>query len=205
MLIEHRGFSPLVDPSAYIAPTAVLVGKVQAGPHSRFMYGAVVDAEGSEIRIGECTIICENAVLRATAAGEREFPVLVGDHAFVSPHATLLGCVVESCTYIATGATVLHGATVRKGAAVAVGALVHARTVVPEGFLVLPNTIAIGDPVRLFSTEEKDALAEALRSLGFARAAFGVDLPYGAERYRRAAQTRSREFESHFDDQVVRH
>ncbi|HUW63604.1 MAG TPA: acyltransferase [Spirochaetia bacterium] len=205
MLIEHLGFRPLVDPSAYIAPTAVLVGKVQAGPRARVMYGAVVDAEGSEVQIGECAIICENAVLRATAAGERDFPVLVGDHAFIGPHATLLGCVVEPCAYIATGATVLHGAIVRKGGAVAVGALVHARTVVPEGFLVPPNTIAIGDPLELFSPDEKEALAEAIKSLGFAKAAFGVEAAWGdrAERYRQSSEVRSREFGSHFDDKMI--
>ena len=86
------------------------------GPRARVMYGAVLDSEGSRINLGECTIVSENAVLRATAAGDTDHPVLVGDHVFVSPHATLLGCTIEPCSYVATGATLLQGATVHSGA-----------------------------------------------------------------------------------------
>ena len=102
MLIKHRGFEPVLDSSVFVAPTAVLVGRLHIGQRSRIMYGAILDSEGSTIEIGECTIICENAVLRATASGDVDHPVLIGDHVFISPHATVLGCTVELCSYIAT-------------------------------------------------------------------------------------------------------
>ncbi len=69
----------------------------------------------------------------------------------------------------------LHGAIVRSGAAVAVEALVHANSVVPQGFFTPPNTAAIGDPVELYGPDDKEALAEAIRSVGFAKSAFGVE------------------------------
>lgn len=194
-----------MDPSAFVAPTAALVGRVRVGPRSRIMYGAVLDSEASYVEVGECAVICENAVLRATAAGHGEHPVIVGDHVFISPHATLLGCTVEPSSYVATGATVLQGAVIGSGAAIAVGAVVHARTVVPGEFFVPPNTIAVGDPVRLYSPDEKEPLAEAIKAIGFARQAFGV----GAEwedrktRYKQATEVRSEEFESHFDDVIL--
>jgi carbonic anhydrase/acetyltransferase-like protein (isoleucine patch superfamily) len=205
MLVKHRGFEPVVDSSAFVAPTAVLAGNVRVGSRSRIMYGAVLDSEGSRVEIGECTIICENAVLRATACGNTEYPVHVGDHVFISPHATLLGCTVEPCSYIATGATVLQGAIVHSGAAVAVGALVHAKTVVPSGFFVPPNTIAIGDPVKLYSPDEKEALADVIKSVGFAKIAFGAEAQWEdrLSRYKQATEVRSKEFESHFDDVVL--
>ncbi|WP_329584822.1 hypothetical protein OG298_00325 [Streptomyces sp. NBC_01005] len=94
MRIRHQGHVPQVHPTAYVAPVATLVGDVRIGPRARVMYGAVLDAEGSRIEIGEASVICENAVLRASAvAGEQ--PVLLGDHVFVGPHATLLGCAVD--------------------------------------------------------------------------------------------------------------
>ena len=98
MLIKHRGFEPVFDSSVFVAPTAVLVGRLHVGRRSRIMYGAILDSEGSRIEIGECTIICENAVLRATASGDVDHPVLIGDHVFISPHATVLGCTVEPCS-----------------------------------------------------------------------------------------------------------
>jgi carbonic anhydrase/acetyltransferase-like protein (isoleucine patch superfamily) len=205
VLIRHRDREPVVDPSAFIAPTAVLAGNVQVGPRARVMYGAILDSEGSRVDIGESTIVCEYAVLRATAAGDVDHPVVVGDHVFISPHATLLGCTVAPCSYIATGATVLQGATVHAGAVVAVGAVVHAMTVVPSGFFVPPNTIAIGDPLTLYSPADKEALAAAIKSIGFARTAFGIATAWEdrVARYRQATEVRSQEFESHFGDVIL--
>ncbi len=204
MLIKHRGFEPAVDPSVFVAPTAVLVGRVRVSKDSRIMYGAVLDSEGSEVKIGECSIICENAVIRATESGDREHPVLIGNNVFVSPHATLLGCTIEPCVYIATGVTVLHGAVIHSGAVVAVGAFVHARTVVPSEFFVPPNTIAIGDPVKLFSPDQKDALADAIKANRFAETAFGIDAGWEDRilRYTQTTEVRSKEFGSHFGDIV---
>jgi carbonic anhydrase/acetyltransferase-like protein (isoleucine patch superfamily) len=202
MLIRSRGADPVVDPSVFVAPTSALVGRVRVAARARVMYGAVLDAEGSRVEVGECTIVCENAVLRATAEGEREQPVELADHVFVGPHATLLGCRVEPCAYLATGATVLHGAVIGSGAVVAVGALVHANTVVPGGLFVPPNAVAVGDPVRVFGPPDADALAEAIRSVGFASSAFNVQTAWEdrVARYREAAEVRSGEFGAHHDD-----
>ena len=204
MMIKHRGFAPVVERSAFVAPTSVLVGHVRVNGRARIMYGAVLDSEGSSIEVGECTIICETAVLRATGTGDVEHPVTVGDHVFISPHATLLGCAVEHCSYIATGATILHGAVVHSGAVIAVGALVHARTVVPKEFFVPPNTIAIGDPMKIYSPGDS-SVPDAIRSIAFARTAFGVkaDWEDRISRYTQTTEVRSKEFESHFVDVVL--
>ncbi len=205
MLVRHRGFEPLVDPSAFVAPTAVLVGRVRVGPRSRIMYGAILDSEGSRIEIGECTVICENAVLRATASGDEEYPVIIGNHVFIGPHATLLGCTIESCCYIATGATVLQGATALSGVVVAVGSLVHAMAVVPNDYFIPPNTVAIGDPIKLYGSGDKEALADAIKSIGFAKVAFGVETSWEdrLKRYQEIAEVRSKEFGAHLDDVIL--
>lgn len=53
LLIEHRGKSPHIDRSAYIAPNAVISGDVRIGAHSRVLFGAVLTAEGGPVVIGE--------------------------------------------------------------------------------------------------------------------------------------------------------
>jgi carbonic anhydrase/acetyltransferase-like protein (isoleucine patch superfamily) len=205
MLIKHRGFEPQVDASVFVASNATLVGKINIGPKSRVMYGAVIDSEGSEIEIGECSIICENAVIRATASGDVGHPVSIGDHVFISPQTTLIGCTVEPYSYIATGATVLQGAKIHKGAIVAVGAFVHAKAAIPSEFFVPPNTIAIGDPVRIFSPDEKETLVDAIRSIGFTKIAFDVEsrVHDRLSVMKKATEIRSKEFESHFDDEIL--
>ena len=204
-LISHRGKRPQVDAGAYVAPNAVLVGDVRVGPKARIMYGAVLDAEGSYVEVGKGAVICEHAVLRATAVGDREHVVRVGEDAFVGPHATLLGCMVEASAYIATGATVLHGAVVGAGAVVAVHGLVHANTQLPGEFLVSPNTVALGDPVRLFSADDREALVEAIKTVNFVRTAFGVETSWEDRlaRYRQATRVRAEEFAAHRDDVVL--
>jgi carbonic anhydrase/acetyltransferase-like protein (isoleucine patch superfamily) len=193
-----------VDPSAYVAPSAELIGRVTVGARARVLSGAVLDAEGSRIDVGECAIVCEHAVLRATAVGDQDHPVLVGDHAFVSPHTTLLGCRVEAATYVATGATVLHGARVEAGAVVAVGALVHGGTVLPNGFFLAPGMIAIGRPVATYAPGDP-SLPEAIKGVGFAGRAFGVSTEWEDRiaRYREIAEVRSTEFGAHAGDEVV--
>ncbi len=204
MIVKNRGAVAEIDKSAFVAPNATLVGRVRVGHNSRIMYGATLDSEGSRIEVGEYTIICENATLRATAVASVEHPVLLGDHVFVSPHATLLGCKIERASYIATGATVLHGAVVQKGSVVAVGGFVHAKTVIPSGFLVPPYMIAIGDPVRLYSPNDKE-LPEAIKANEFSKEAFGVDTEWNnlIEKYIEVTNVRSDEFRSHLDDEVI--
>ncbi len=205
IIIKHRGFEPKFDSSVFVAPTAAVIGNISIKKDSRIMYGAVLDSEGSKIEIGECSIICENAVLRATASGDREYPVIIGDHVFVSPQSTLIGCKVESNSYIATGATILQGAIVQSGAAVAVGAFVHANTVVPANSFIPPNNIAIGDPIKIYRPKDQEALTKAIKSIEFAKVAFNVDTKWENrfERYRQATMVRSKEFENHFNDEII--
>jgi len=205
MLIRHRDAEPFVDPTAWVAPNATLVGDVRVGPGARVLYGAVLDAEGSRVEVGESAIVSEHAVLRATAVTDAETPVSVGHHAFVGPHATVLGATVGPCAYLAAQTTVLHRAVLGSGASVAVGALVHARTVLPDEFFVPPHTTAIGDPVRVLSPDRVDELAEAIRDTEFADAAFGVRTEWTdrVTRYRQVAEVRSAEYAAHVDDTVV--
>jgi carbonic anhydrase/acetyltransferase-like protein (isoleucine patch superfamily) len=205
MLMRHRGITPSVDASAYVAPTAVLVGDVRVGPSARIMYGAVLDAEGSRIIVGEACVITEQAVLRATAAGDADRPVQLGDHVFVGPHATLLGCALDRCVYVGTGATVLHGATIAAGAVIAVGALVHARTEVPLELFVPPHTLAIGAPARILTPDRADEVAAAIREANFAGAAFGVHAAWDDRitRYEQTAEVRVTEFGAHRGDEIL--
>lgn len=203
MLIRHRGKEPRVDPSAYLAPNATLVGDVRVGAHARVMYGAVLDAEGSRVDIGAYTIVSEHAVLRATAVTDA--PVVLADHVFVGPHATVLGARVAEAAYLAANATVLQTATVGAGACVAVGALVHARSVLPREFFLPPHTTAVGEPAEVFGPDRTDELAGAIADVGFADAAFGVRTAWTdrVSRYREATEVRSAEYAAHADDEVI--
>jgi carbonic anhydrase/acetyltransferase-like protein (isoleucine patch superfamily) len=205
MLIRHRNAEPRVDPTAWVAPNATLVGDVRVGPGARVLYGAVLDAEGSRVEVGENVIVSEHAVLRATAVTDTETVVSVGDHVFIGPHATVLGAAVGPCVYLAAQVTVLHLARLGAGSCAAVGSLVHARTVLPDGYFVPPHSTAVGDPVRVLSADRSEELADAIRDTAFADAAFGVRTEWmdRVTRYRQVAEVRSAEYAAHADDTVV--
>lgn len=177
---------------------------MQIGARARVMYGATLDAEGSHIEVGEATVICENAVLRASAVSAAAQPVVTGDHVFVGPHATLLGCLIDRCAYLATATTVLQTARVGAGAVVAVGGLVHAGTVVPDEIFVPPHMLAVGDPLRLLAPGDQDVPA-AVREVGFASVAFGVDAEWTdrIRRYERSTEVRVEEFGAHVHDELL--
>lgn len=87
----------------------------------------------------------------------------------------------------------------------AVGALVHARTVLPDEFFVPPHTTAIGDPVTIYTPDQVGEVAAAIRDLGFASAAFGVQARWEdrISRYEQVAEVRSAEFAAHAEDEVT--
>jgi carbonic anhydrase/acetyltransferase-like protein (isoleucine patch superfamily) len=205
MIIKHRGIEPQIDPSAYIAPNATIVGNVTIGPKTKIMFGAIINSEGSEISIGESTIISENAVVRATAEGNENHSVNIGRNVFIGPHTTILGTTLEPYSYIATGVTVLQGSKICSGSLIAVGALIHANTRIPKDSLIPPYIIAIGDPVQLFSPDQIEKVGEAIMSLGFANIAFNIDVTGKTrdEIYKETTLVRSKEYEAHFSDMVI--
>ena len=79
MIIKHRGFKPKYESSVFIAPTAVVIGKVSIGKVSRVMYGSILDSEGSRVEIGECSIICEKDYFIHVLAGRYSHMPLTGE------------------------------------------------------------------------------------------------------------------------------
>jgi carbonic anhydrase/acetyltransferase-like protein (isoleucine patch superfamily) len=188
MLIEHNGQRPVVDPSAYVAPTAVLSGDVRVGAETRILFGAVLTAEGGPVVVGSHCIVMENAVVR----GSKRHPVAVGDHVLIGPRAYLTGCTVEDQAFLATGATVFNGARICRRAEVRINGLVHLQTVLPSGGLVPIGWVAVGDPAEILPASEHDRIWQIQRKLDFPRVVWGVEdwqdsmLPDVLERYSRA-------------------
>ena len=75
MIIEYRGKRPKVDPSAFVAPNAVLIGDVEVGPSSSIWFGAVLRGDNGPIRIGARTSIQDNAVVHVSEGGATQYPV----------------------------------------------------------------------------------------------------------------------------------
>lgn len=171
MLLTHLGHTPVIDPDAWVAPTATVCGKVRIGAGCRVMHGAQIIAEGSGIELGECVIVLENAVLRSTA----DHALSIGKHCLVGPGAHVVGCTVADDVFIATGASVFHGAQLGQGCEVRINAVVHLRTRVPAGETVPIGWVAVGDPLRILPPDQHEAIWAAQAPLNFPKFVYGFE------------------------------
>jgi carbonic anhydrase/acetyltransferase-like protein (isoleucine patch superfamily) len=129
----------LVDPAAWIAPSAVVLGDVTIGPESTVWYHAVIRGDTDAIRIGRQTNIQDGCVLHADAG----MPCTLGDRVTVGHGAIVHGATVEDDCLIGMKAVVMNGAKIGKGSIVAVGAIVTEGTDIP------PGSIAMGQPAKV--------------------------------------------------------
>ena len=174
MLYEHLGARPRIHDTAVIAPTAVLSGDVEIGPHCQVLHGAVITAEGGPITLGEHVIVMENALIRATAADS----VHIGSHTLLGTLASIAGATIGEEVFLASGARVFNGAHIGARSEIRVNAIVQRRAALPEGTVVPIGWVATGDPVQLYSPD----LARSGRS--HRRRAAGARLPRSRVRRR---------------------
>ena len=196
MLVEHRGRSPSVDPSAYVAPNAVLCGDVTVGPDTRVLFGAVVTAEDGRVEIGARCVLMENALVRA-----RELhPATIGDDVLVGPHAHLNGSVVGDGCFIATGAALFPGSRLGRDVEVRINGVVHVNSVLDDGALVPIGWVALGNPAKIIAPWDHEEIWRIQEALDFPRTVYG--LPRGASA-RERMERQTAWFGAHRDDRVI--
>jgi carbonic anhydrase/acetyltransferase-like protein (isoleucine patch superfamily) len=130
---------PSVDPTAWIAPGACVVGEVTVGAGASLWYGVVARADRERIEIGESTNVQDGCVLHADPG----LPLVLGDRISVGHRAVVHGAVIEDDVLIGMGAVVLNGARIGAGSIVGAGACV------PEGMVVPPRSLLLGVPARV--------------------------------------------------------
>jgi carbonic anhydrase/acetyltransferase-like protein (isoleucine patch superfamily) len=136
-LFEFEGVAPKVHPTAWIAPTATLVGDVTVEENASVWYGVVIRADFGPILIRAGANIQDNSVLHGGPEGTE-----IGPGATVGHTCVVHGCVVGEQALVGNGATVQDGAKIGKRALVAAGA-----TVTP-GMEIPPETVAMGSPAK---------------------------------------------------------
>jgi carbonic anhydrase/acetyltransferase-like protein (isoleucine patch superfamily) len=170
MLIEHRGTTPVIADSAYVAATAVVSGAVTLGAGVRVLHGAVLSAEDGAITVGENSIVMEHALVRGRAGHE----VHIGHSVMIGPHAHVNGAVINDGAFIATGASVFSGATVGAGAEVRINAVVQVNTSVEAGAVVPIGWVAVGSPAQVFPPERHEEIWAIQRNLDFVGTVYGA-------------------------------
>ena len=134
-LYSLDGHRPELPPAgeAWIAPTAVLIGRVRIAPGASVWWGAVLRGDNELIDVGPGSNVQDGCVLHTDLG----FPLTIGAGCTVGHNAILHGCVLEDNVLVGMGATVLNGARIGRNSLVGANALVPEGRVIPEGSLVV--------------------------------------------------------------------
>jgi carbonic anhydrase/acetyltransferase-like protein (isoleucine patch superfamily) len=156
---------PRIDPTAFVAPGAMVVGDVVLGPRVSVWFNAVLRGDSDAVRVGAATNIQDGAVLHTDAGS----PCTVGERCTVGHGAIVHGCTIEPGSLVGMGSVVLSGAVIGEESLVAAGSLV------PLGREFPRRSLIVGSPARRLRELSDDDVERLIRP--------------GVEHYLRYAQT----------------
>jgi len=138
LILDFAGKTPDIHPTAFLAPTAVLVGNVAVGPEVSIWFGAVLrgDDPQNPIVVGRRTSIQDNCVVHVGTWG----PTLIGEDVTVGHGAKFECCTIGDRTVVGMNAVILQRAKVGPECVLA------ANTVVLEGAEIPPRSVVAGVP-----------------------------------------------------------
>lgn len=132
-ILTLEGKTPRIDPSAWVAPNAYVIGDVEIGPGASIWYGVVLRGDVEPIRIGARTNIQDGSVVHT----DRGHPALIGDDVTIGHMACVHGCTIGNRALVGIGAIVLTDATLAEECVVGAGALVAEGKAFEAGSLLL--------------------------------------------------------------------
>jgi len=121
IILPFEGKTPKIAESAFIAPTAVVIGDVEIGDDSSIWFGCVVRGDVNEIRIGSGANIQDGTIIHVNSQTQGTY---IGDNVTVGHMALIHACTLETGCFIGMNATVMDHAVVESGAVVGAGAVV---------------------------------------------------------------------------------
>ena len=136
---EQDGHAPRVAADAFVAPNAEVLGDVTMAEGSSVWFSSLVRSNGAPVSLGVGTDIQDNSLVESTPGQ----PAQLGNHVSLGHGATVRGAHLDDDVLIAMHAVVLPGCRIGSGTIVA------ANATVPEGTIVPPRSLVVGDQGRI--------------------------------------------------------
>jgi carbonic anhydrase/acetyltransferase-like protein (isoleucine patch superfamily) len=143
---------PQIAPSAWVADSATVLGRVVMEEGASVWYGAVLRGDNDLIHLGRNTNIQDGSVLHTDTG----MPLTLGDNVTVGHQVMLHGCTVGDGTLIGIQAVVLNGARIGRHCIVGAGALVTEGKEFPDGSLIVGTPAKV---VRMLDAKQMEMLA----------------------------------------------
>jgi len=154
---SFEGLTPRIDPSAWIAPGAHVIGDVTLAAQASVWFNAVLRADRAPIVVGEGSNIQDNTTIHIERPEEREdgraVGCIIGRNVTVGHNCVVHACTVEDDVLIGMGALVLTGAVIGRGSIIGAGAVVLGGVVIP------PYSLVVGNPGKVRKTYDPAEIA----------------------------------------------
>jgi carbonic anhydrase/acetyltransferase-like protein (isoleucine patch superfamily) len=154
VILGFGGAEPRIDPAAWVAPNATVIGDVVLHPESSVFYGAVLRADSDAIVLGAGSNLQDNVVVHV----DHGVPTMIGAGVSVGHGAIVHGCTIEDDCLIGMNATVLNHAVIGRESLVAAGSVVLEGTVIP------PRSLVAGVPAKVRRELSDDEVAGIRRN-----------------------------------------
>ncbi len=151
-ILPFKGTYPDIAASAFIAPSASIIGNVEIGEGSSIWFNCVLRGDVHFIRLGARSNVQDGTVIHVSNGTH---PTVIGDDVLVGHNCMIHGCTLEDGSFVGLGAIVMDGVVVETGGMVAAGALVTPNKRVRSGELWAGSPAKM---VRELSKEEQESL-----------------------------------------------
>lgn len=149
MIVEFKGIHPQVDPTAFVAENAMVIGDVDIGPGANIWFYSIVRGDTNFIRIGSKCNIQDACVLHVQKGLH---PLILEDEVALGHRVVVHGCRIGRGSLIGIGAIVLNGARIGEEVIVGAGSVVTSGSVIPS------RTLAVGTPAKVVRPLTNDDL-----------------------------------------------
>ena len=157
-IYSFEGHTPRIEPTAWVAPGAHVIGQVTLAAHASVWFNAVLRADRATIVVGEGSNIQDNTTIHIERAEEREDGQPAG--CTIGRNVTIgHNCVVHSCT-VEDDVLIGMGAVVLSGALIGFGSIVGAGTVVLGDARIPPYSLVAGNPGKVRKTYDLATIAK---------------------------------------------
>ena len=164
MILKFKKWFPKIKKSAWVAPSADVIGNVKIGKDSSIWFGAVVRGDVHKIRIGKRTSIQDLSMVHVTHYKKDDMsdgnPTIIGDDVTIGHKVMLHGCTIENGCLIGMSATILDGAVIGEGSIVGAHSLVTSNKVFP------PHSLILGNPAKVVKTLDEKTVNGLLEHAG---------------------------------------
>lgn len=131
-ILPFEGYVPEIDLTAFIAPGAILIGRVVVRARASIWYGCILRGDNDDLIVDEDSNIQDASVLHA----EVGLPTIIGKRVTIGHGAIVHGATIHDDVLIGMRASVLNGVEIGSHSLVAAGAVVTPSKVVPQRSLV---------------------------------------------------------------------